>query len=411
MKSKYGSTPKLTRKLVKLFIISGVFLIVSAVLTFKLFNVDSYKKTLSRNVELYITLIVDKYEKGEISSNYLMKRDISLKKINASNAKKYIDKEFKDLKFKFKSDSFSLGHRRGQMVSVLSKDNFVYFMTASSYDSDRNLYSLIVVVILIILTLFLVHRRIRNFLRPLDKIKESSIRYGEGDLNYIIGPYETREFQEVADSINEMRSKIKDMLDSKRTLLLSIGHELRTPLTRQKINCEMIREEIRRDSILEDIEEMELIIDSLLESERTQTYQSLNLKLVSITELLAPFESMKINLDDDSKEIYVDKSKIQLALKNIVNNAKKYAGGVTEIRVNTRDGLSIEIIDSGDGIEDKYLSSLTEAFFRPDSARTRSKGGVGLGLYIAAQVIKAHGGDLSFKNNLDTGGLKVKVSI
>ena len=141
------------------------------------------------------------------------------------------------------------------------------------------------------------------------------------------------------------------MLDAKRALLLAISHELRSPLTRARLNTELLPEtpEVtpQRDALLRDLQEMAGLITDLLESERHGAGAA---------------QAPELHLQPDSA------------------------------------GIRITVRDHGPGVPEAQLPHLAEPFFRLDSARSRTQGGVGLGLYLCKLVAQAHGGTFALRN-------------
>ena len=110
--------------------------------------------------------------------------------------------------------------------------------------------------------------------RPIRWIKEGADRIGQGDLDYRIPKVRSDDLGELTVDINRMADDVQEMLEAKQQMLLAISHELRSPLTRTKVAVEFIDDETTRQSILDDVEEMERLISSLLESERLNTRHS-----------------------------------------------------------------------------------------------------------------------------------------
>jgi len=181
------------------------------------------------------------------------------------------------------------------------------------------------------------------------------------------------------------------MLDAKRDLLLAIGHEIKTPLARLRMQVEFIDDETKHDMV-ENINEIKDIVDQLLEAEKVTHHTDLNPELIDLNEFISHYEEENIKIIHDSPcNIYIDPIRIDLAIKNIINNAKKYAPENSEIQVELKaESKEIMITDKGAGVDEKNMERLTDAFYRPDEARSRDQGGVGLGLYLVKNIIEAH---------------------
>lgn len=284
---------------------------------------------------------------------------------------------------------------------------------------------------LLVLTL-LAWLYVRRLLKPLDAIGEGARRFGKGDFSQPIparcihGP---DELGELATTINTMGQDIHQMLEAKRALLLAISHELRSPLTRARLNAELLPETAdvnpQRDALLRDLQEMASLISDLLESERLAgNHTALQraptdlpaLARQVIDELRARHPGaakVAVQAPEGMPAVSVDASRVRLLLRNLVDNALRHGGEAAEppsVTIGPKEGgVVLEVRDHGPGVPEEQLAHLAQAFYRPDSARTRAAGGVGLGLYLCRLVAQAHGG--SFQVSNAQPGLRVTVKL
>jgi signal transduction histidine kinase len=277
---------------------------------------------------------------------------------------------------------------------------------------------------------------VRRLLKPLDAIGEGARRFGAGDFSQPIperclhGP---DELGVLAQTINTMGQDIHQMLEAKRALLLAISHELRSPLTRARLNTELLPETAdvnpQREALLRDLQEMAGLISDLLESERLSAkHAALQRESVALaplaqdvmSDVLArqparPDARPEITLLQDTNlpTLALDPARIRLLLRNLLDNALRYSAGAPlppELHLRAvGQGIQIEVRDHGPGVSADQLAHLAEPFFRPDTARTRAQGGVGLGLYLCKLVAQAHGGTLVVRNAAP--GLAVTVTL
>ncbi len=264
---------------------------------------------------------------------------------------------------------------------------------------------------------------VRRLLRPLDDIRAGAQRFGRGEFGRPIVVRHRDELGDLAAQINTMAQDIHKMLEGKRALLLAISHELRSPLTRARLNAELLAEgaetQAPRDALLRDLAEMRDLIADLLESERLSgAHVALNLELTDpatlLQELLASrsdFARVRTDVQGELPAILADQVRVKLALRNLLDNALRHAGqaGASPLvsLAGEGGGLSLVVRDYGPGVEEAQLEHLAEPFFRTDTARQRSTGGVGLGLYLSRLVVHAHGGRLVFSNAHP--GLRVSI--
>ncbi len=273
----------------------------------------------------------------------------------------------------------------------------------------------------------LAYSRVRRMLRPLDDIQAGAQRFGAGDFAQPIPVRRARhpdELGELATTINTMGADIHQMLDAKRTLLLAISHELRSPLTRARLNTELLPETLEvqpaRDALLRDLGQMRDLISDLLESERRPSpHAALHRGPVDLAalagEVVASLEgapAVKLTAASDLPTLVLDRTRMRLLVRNLLDNALRHsvdAAQPPEVSLaQTADGgIQITVRDFGAGVPDDQLPHLAQPFYRPDTARTREGGGVGLGLYLCRLVALAHGGTLVVRNA--RSGLEVAV--
>ncbi len=244
---------------------------------------------------------------------------------------------------------------------------------------------------------------------PLKEIGAGVERYGRGDFSQPIDLRRRDELGDLADKVNTMAADLSGMLDAKRALLLAISHELRSPLTRARLNAELVPDGPERDALLRDLAEMRDLVTSLLESERlAQPHAALQREPTDLAALVdglrqGAFASraLRVDLPPDLPAGHVDRARLTLLLRNLVDNAWRHAADAAEppeLRATLQDGvLTLAVRDHGAGVPPEVLARLAEPFYRADAARQRATGGVGLGLYLCRQVAQAHGGSLRFE--------------
>ena len=276
---------------------------------------------------------------------------------------------------------------------------------------------------------------VRRLLLPLDDIRAGAQRFGSGAFGEAIPIRRRDELGQLAADVNTMARSIHQMLEAKRGLLLAISHELRSPLTRARLNTELLPEvgdvAPRRDALLRDLAAMRDLVTDLLESERLdQGHAALHLEPVDISDLaqelvaalnlehrLAPEAYVVLDVEASLPTLQLDRTRIRLMLRNLLDNALRHSAGAGQpprltLRrdlVQERQVLRITVRDFGPGVAQDALPHLAEPFYRPDTARGRTEGGVGLGLYLCKLVAQAHGGSLLIANA--EPGLAVTVNL
>lgn len=307
------------------------------------------------------------------------------------------------------------GFYRGNFILRTYENGYIisFIMTEKlSVVSSKILWLALAAIVAIIVVLFIA---ITYLFRPVRTIERSVKRIGNGEVSHRVSINRDDELGSLSDSVNKMADNIEHMLEAKRHLLLAISHELRTPITRAKLALSMLDDDITKDSVTEDIDEMESLIKELLESERLRSnHTPLERAIVNINDIIYQVQGrffhrkpLVVELDETLPEIDVDPTRIGLAIKNIIKNAFT-ASTSPDAEVVVRSALKGEFIevsisDSGSGIDAKDIPHLTEPFYRPDSSRQRKTGGVGLGLYLIKAIVDAHGGELLIDSELGKG--------
>jgi signal transduction histidine kinase len=224
-----------------------------------------------------------------------------------------------------------------------------------------------------------------------------------------------------AKAFNTMASRIRRFVQDRTELLTAIGHDLRTPITRLKLRAEFVEDDEQRGKMLADLEELEAMVSATLafgrDARTTEAVSSLDLA-----------ELLRTLLDEasDSRPDLVEQLcyegpphqtvrgrplALKRALANLVSNAVNYGGGARLRLIPPADGLLVaEVEDDGPGIPPGELERVFEPFHRGEPSRSRETGGVGLGLPIARNIFRAHGGDVVLSNR-PMGGVKATVTL
>jgi signal transduction histidine kinase len=305
-----------------------------------------------------------------------------------------------------------------QLLSATTADGHVLHFGLDSGAVERRPRFFVGVLLALLGAVSLAWWTLRRLLRPLDDIGAGAQRFGLGDFSQPIPvrhAHAPDELGTLAQTINTMGQDIHRMLEAKRALLLAISHELRSPLTRARLNAELLPEDgdagAQRSALLRDLQEMAGLITDLLESERLAgrhaalQREPTDLPALArgvLQELTARHPGaarVVVDMQGALEDVAVDPARVRLLLRNLLDNALRHAGDAPqppELQLR-RDGDTVRITvrDHGPGVDDAQLQRPSEPFYRPDSARTRAAGGVGLGLTLCRLVAEAHGGQLT----------------
>lgn len=273
---------------------------------------------------------------------------------------------------------------------------------------------LLISISAILAALLLNYYMVRRLLKPITLLKQGAEKISRGDIDYRIDHARDDELGELTQSINTMADSLQSMLNAKMQLLLAISHELRSPITRVKLQLELMDDSTMKDSLKDEINELESLVSELLEAERLNSqHGSLNQEPVFFGEFIEAelkhhwpnIDLLKYEQKGTDREIDIDVLRTQLMLRNLVNNALRYGGGATiYVGVEWLDqAVTLSVVDQGKGIEADHLPHLTEPFYRADRSRQRETGGFGLGLYLCRLIAEGHGGDLSISSRVGQG--------
>jgi signal transduction histidine kinase len=258
---------------------------------------------------------------------------------------------------------------------------------------------------LLLLVTGLAYGGIRRLVAPLRELAAGAEAFGRGDLAHRVPIRHRDEIGDLAHRFNQMAQDIQAMLDGKRALLLAISHELRSPLTRARLHAELVDEGASKAALLDELAQMRELISALLESERLGSgHRALQVGDCDLGALAREQDQpgVTLSIDPDLPVLQLDRMRVQLLLRNLVHNALRHNdAAIGPVRVSVErdgDGARLTVRDHGPGVPPEALAQLGQPFFRPDEARARSEGGVGLGLSLCRLVAEAHGSRLELRN-------------
>jgi signal transduction histidine kinase len=250
---------------------------------------------------------------------------------------------------------------------------------------------------------------------PTAKFIEAAKRFGmdiQSSPMALSGP---PEIQEVMQAFNEMQLRLRKIVQDRTQMLAAISHDLRTPITRLQLRAEFLKDHSQYQKILDDLNDMEKMISSILsfaqDYARTEamTRFDINGLLQSLSDDIKD-SGGKINYSAPENRVafYGRFIAMKRALNNLLENAIKY-GVEVDVELSTQDEkIHIKIMDIGPGIPQEEMEQVFAPFYRVDRARSPEQSGSGLGLTVARDIIRAHGGDISLSNR-DPHGLSVHV--
>ena len=256
----------------------------------------------------------------------------------------------------------------------------------------------------------------RRLTRPLDRLAAAAERLGIDRSAPAVAEEGPRELQAIAQAFNRMRERIGKYLEERTGLVAAVSHDLRTQLTRLRLRAESIADEAERAKVLDDIAEMEAMIAATLdfarEDRRDEPLQAVDLAalLQSLVDDRADAGADIAYDGPDRADIACRPTALKRAFANLIDNAVKYGGGGSVRLADAEGALRVEIVDRGPGIPAAEREAVFRPFYRLETSRSRETGGVGLGLSIARDILRSHGGTIALGDG-EPKGLRVTVEI
>ncbi|MBT6870472.1 MAG: HAMP domain-containing histidine kinase, partial [Candidatus Marinimicrobia bacterium] len=299
-------------------------------------------------------------------------------------------------------DMGTMGDRPSTAVAT---DDFVFYFSVN-YKEPSDLPNFILASLLTILSMVGLNFFIQRYLYPVQLMKQRVFALEDGDLESEIPIIGDDELASLSRAVNKMIKDIRYFLNQKQELLLDVSHELRTPLARMQLLLEMLPEHKNIGKLKNEVTLLEGMISNMLLSDRLSTpYQELDISQIKLSRIMDKVIEMFPNHSEivevkgkiPSIKLHVDELKITLAIRNLIDNAQKYASSKDKIQVYFSiedDNLKINIKDFGPGISEQNIEKLTTPFYRIINEGENKRPGFGLGLTICKKIIEAHRGTL-----------------
>jgi len=369
-------------------------------------NESGYNKMIidlyNKNFDFYISFEENElFQKNETERWYSpMDRSLrrELKSTFGSNTYSFDTTTYKDqvaIKIKYKNGSLKIFFPK-ERISPSSARIFALWIT---------LPGLLLIMIAIIF--------LKNQTKPIVKLAKAAESFGKGEFVKEFRPSGAREIRQAAYEFDKMRKRITIHLNQRSEMLSGISHDLRTPLTRLKLQLALLKQQDLAKKMSDDIEEMEKMLNEYLEFSRHQKNEEtekVNLNDL-IKEVITKYENKEINMNlEDNIKINIRPNSIKRCLTNLIDNGLSYGKKIEISLKKIKESIIIFVDDNGPGIPKKEYQNVMKPFYRIDKSRGQNKSGVGLGLSIANDIIRAHGGNISLEKS-PLEGLRVKISL
>jgi signal transduction histidine kinase len=312
-------------------------------------------------------------------------------------------------------------HHRQIDVTSHSEHQYFFILNKKQFADDHN-YLLAGLIVLLLITVGVVYAIQLSRLRPLKWLHSGVEAVAQGDFAKRVPVVRNDEIGRVARSFNQMTGRVQQMMDDRERLLADVSHELRSPLARIKVALELLPEDDKRDSISQDIREMESLTTTLLEREQVRIQanraetQTVNLVTVA-GEVIDGFSNtppgVELNVPPEPLKINGDTALIKVLIQNLVENAVKFSlSDSAPVQVSLRhanDGIQIIIDDNGPGIPRDKAEKVFEPFVKLNPARGH-RAGYGLGLNLCHRIVQAQGGTIEIQQR-DKRGTRILVNL
>jgi len=260
--------------------------------------------------------------------------------------------------------------------------------------------------------------------RPLQRLAQAADALGRDLSGAPLAETGPREVRQAARAFNTMQNRLASYLNDRLRILAAVSHDLKTPITRLKLRSEMLPDGIQREKFLHDLDDMETMIAATLDFLRGESRQESGV-LLDVNALLSTLcddmQAMgsEITLNGHaSRPLLARPQALKRCLANLLDNAVRYGVSAdshagSNVQISLEDGpeiLTLHIDDHGPGIPEAELEQMFEPFRRGETSRNRSTGGAGLGLAIARNLARAHGGNVTLRNR-PGGGLRATLTL
>ena len=386
-------------------------------------------KGMTRTLVNEISAFVEAYQneendKQEVTNLFSLFLDLNIElvvdeKLSDQNKERWfspIDRTLRrELKSKFSPEIFwfnTTNYKELVDLRIKYEDGYFKFLVPKDRVTSTSarifaLWITVPAIIMVIISLIF----LKNQTRPITNLARAAERFGKGEDIEEFKPSGALEIRQAGHEFDKMRKRIERHLNQRTEMLSGISHDLRTPLTRMKLQLAFLKDKDAVDKLTDDINEMEKMLNEYLQftsSSYVEKDEMFNLSEL-IEEIIKKYNNKNIS-HNLIPRIYINgrKNLINRSLNNLIDNGLKYANKVEISLTKKNTNLFIIIDDDGPGIPKKEHENVFKPFYKMDKGRNDSKSSVGLGLSIASDIIKSHGGNIMLEKS-KFNGLRVKI--
>ena len=365
----------------------------------------------------------DNYDKNEITNLFSVYQDLNIEFIQDEKFNYRYDERWfspidrtlrRELKSRFGSEEFWFNTTNyKELIDLRIKYQNGYFKFLIPKDrltsSSARIFGLWITVpafIMVIISLIF----LKNQTRPITALAKAAEKFGKGEEIEEFKPSGAAEIRQAGLEFDRMRKRILRHLNQRSEMLSGISHDLRTPLTRMKLQTAFIKDKDISNKLVEDINEMEKMLNEYLQF-TSSTYLEKD-ELFNLSELVNQIikKYNNQNISNIIERIYFNgrKNLINRCINNLIDNALKYGKNINIELSKKNTNIFIKIEDDGPGIPEKEYDNVFKPFYKIDKGRGEKKSSVGLGLSIASDIIRSHGGNIKLEKS-KLNGLEVRI--
>lgn len=314
----------------------------------------------------------------------------------------------------------TLGQSSHVEIRVLHEDAILRFVVTrnQTYASNSHIFLLWMVgtsvILLTVAILFL-----RNQIKPILRLAEAADAFGKGrPIPDDFRPRGAREVRQAAQAFLEMGDRIRTHVDQRTTMLAGVSHDLRTVLTRFKLELALMGNTPEARSMSANVNEMQHMLEDYLafargdggEEARPTNVRDLLEEVVDEAQVFGKPIELKLRKRRQDLVLPLKRNAFKRAVTNLVSNAVRFGDDIIVRAAAEREWLRIEVDDNGPGIAPKERDNVFRPFYRIDGSRNQDAGHSGLGLAIARDIAKSHGGDITLGES-SMGGLRAIIRV
>ncbi len=250
----------------------------------------------------------------------------------------------------------------------------------------------------------------RGITRRLEALERGVSAWGDGDLTTRVAVEGSDEVARLADRFNRSAERIEALIGAQRRVLAHASHELRSPLARLRLALALVDGGEHTAEAVRNVEELDALIEDLLLSARLQSGPAELLTTPTDLGALLADEAGRVGATAAGEATAsVDARLLRLAVRNLLENARKHGADPIEATVEASPTLRIRVLDRGPGVPAALRERIFEPYYRP-AGHSEADGGLGLGLALVARVAEAHGGTARALAR-DGGGACFEISL